>query len=133
MASAEQELERRRTQLDADRRSSFDVQTKLVQAQTELARIEQATDQAAAVKGPTIEVKTFHTPLSKTVMGNEIHFQLLAGRVAYLPIEELFELAKQETRDAHESVAGADAAGIHRRSKAGVRDAVHGGHDHRSP
>ncbi len=98
VASAEQELERRRTQLDADRRSSFDVQTKLVQAQTELARIEQATDQAAAVKGPTIEVKTFHTPLSKTVMGNEIHFQLLAGRVAYLPIEELFELAKQETR-----------------------------------
>jgi hypothetical protein len=98
VATAEQELAQRRGQLDADRRQQLDLQAHAAGAQAELDRIEKATEQAAAAKGPTVEVRAFYTPLSKTVFGNEIHFQLLGGRVAYIPIEELFELAKQETR-----------------------------------
>ena len=33
-----------------------------------------------------------------TVNGEEIHFRLAEGRIAYVPLEELFELAKAHTR-----------------------------------
>jgi hypothetical protein len=36
------------------------------------------------------------TPLSRTVFGKEIHFRLAEGRIAYVPIEELFERVKSE-------------------------------------
>jgi hypothetical protein len=98
VAATEQELVRRRGQLDADRRELLDLHGRAAGARSELARIEQAMEAAHATKGPTVEIKAFYTPLSKTVFGNEVHFQLLGGRVAYIPIEELFELAKQETR-----------------------------------
>jgi hypothetical protein len=98
VAAAEQELARRHGRLDANRRQSFELQAQTSAARSELARIEQAVEATNAAKGPTVEIKAFYTPLSKTVFGSEIHFQLLGGRVAYIPIEELFELAKHETR-----------------------------------
>jgi hypothetical protein len=37
----------------------------------------------------TVEVKCYPTPISHTVNGDEMHFQLRAGRVVYVPMEEL--------------------------------------------
>jgi hypothetical protein len=46
----------------------------------------------------TKEVLAFPTPIGRTVNGEEIHFRLAAGRVAYIPLEELFGLAKAHTQ-----------------------------------
>jgi hypothetical protein len=46
----------------------------------------------------TEEVLAYPTPIGRTVNGEEIHFRLAGGRIAYVPLEELFELAKEHTR-----------------------------------
>jgi hypothetical protein len=46
----------------------------------------------------TKEVLAYPTPIGRTVNGDEIHFRLAGGRIAYIPLEELFELAKSHTR-----------------------------------
>jgi hypothetical protein len=52
----------------------------------------------AHVPATTKEVLAFPTPIGRTVNGEEIHFRLAAGRVAYIPLEELFGLAKAHTQ-----------------------------------
>jgi hypothetical protein len=98
IAMAEKELNQRKTKLDGDQRQRFEEQAQLAAARAELAEINQQVELAAAESRPTVEVRAYHTPISKTVYGNEVHFQLSDGHLAYIPIEELFELAREETR-----------------------------------
>jgi hypothetical protein len=53
----------------------------------------------------TKEVLAYPTPIGRTVNGEEIHFRLAAGRIAYIPLEELFELAKNRTQRQGGSIA----------------------------
>ena len=43
---------------------------------------------------PPVELRHFMTPISRTVFGKEVHFRLSNGRIAYVPLEELLEMAK---------------------------------------
>ncbi len=98
VAMAERDLNERKAKLDSRRQQQLEHDFQLASAQNELAEIEQQITQAGAELPAPVEVKAFHTPISKTVYGKEIHFQLSGGHVAYIPIEELFELARGETR-----------------------------------
>jgi multidrug efflux pump subunit AcrA (membrane-fusion protein) len=95
---AEKELDERKAQLDDRQRQQFEQQAQLATARSDLAEIERQAELAAVDARPAVEVKAFPTPISKTVYGKEVHFQLSDGHVAYIPIEELFELARDETR-----------------------------------
>jgi hypothetical protein len=44
------------------------------------------------------EVLAYPTPIARTVTGEELHFQIDQGRISYIPLVELFELAKTQTR-----------------------------------
>ena len=59
---------------------------------------------AHAATASTREVLAYPTPIGRTVNGEEIHFRLAGGRVAYVPLEELFELAKVHTRRNSDSI-----------------------------
>lgn len=98
VAMAEKELNARKAQLDDHERQHFEEHVQLAAARADLAEIQRQTVLAGADSRPAVEVKAYHTPISKTVYGKEVHFQLSAGNVAYIPIEELFELARDETR-----------------------------------
>jgi hypothetical protein len=98
VAMAEKELNRRKARLDSDQQQQFEEQAQLAAARVELGEIKRQVELAAADSRPAVEVRAYCTPISKTVYGKEVHFQLLAGHVAYIPIEELFELARDETR-----------------------------------
>ena len=39
------------------------------------------------------------TPLAKTVFGKEVHFRLQAGRIVYVPIDELVEMFQSEAKE----------------------------------
>lgn len=54
-------------------------------------------EEAALAHAPatTKEVLAFPTPIGRTVNGEEIHFRIAQGRIAYVPFEELFDLAKE--------------------------------------
>jgi hypothetical protein len=99
VAMAERDLNERKGKLDSRRQRRLEAEFQLAAAQNELDSIEQQIAQARAQQPAAIEVKAFYTPISKTVYGKEIHFQLAGGHVAYIPIEELFELAREETRE----------------------------------
>lgn len=51
-------------------------------------------EQQADFKPKSVRIDSYQTPISRTVYGNEIHFQLKAGKIAYVPIEELAEKVK---------------------------------------
>ena len=55
-------------------------------------------DSAANQPRERVEVETYPTPISKSVSGPEAHFQLLGGRIAYVPLEELADVVKREIR-----------------------------------
>ncbi len=98
LAAAEHEIAARRSKLAASEQERVDRLTRLSLAKDELARLEQETAAALQRRPAPREVKTYFTPISKTVHGKELHFQLSGGRVAFIPIEDLFDLAKDETR-----------------------------------
>jgi hypothetical protein len=98
IAMAEKELNERKAQLDDDERQQFEQQAQLTAARADLAETKRQVELAGADSPPAVEVRAYHTPISRTVYGKEVHFQLSAGNVAYIPIEELFELARDETR-----------------------------------
>ncbi|MEX2138663.1 MAG: hypothetical protein WD894_05340 [Pirellulales bacterium] len=98
VAMAEKDLNERKAKLDGQRQRQFEQQSQLAVAHSALDEIQHQIAQASAERPAAVEVKAFHRPISKTVYGKEIHFQLSGGRVAYIPIEELFELARDETR-----------------------------------
>lgn len=98
VAMAEKDLSERKAKLDDRRQRQLEQQFQLASAQNELEDLQQQIAHASADRPAPVEVKAFHTPISKTVYGKEIHFQLSGGHVAYIPIEELFELAREETR-----------------------------------
>ena len=98
MAMAEQELNARRNRLDVTHRERFDLERALADAKSELAR--QAAERVQLVNGkpPAIELQAFSTPISRTVVGKQVHCRLSKGCVAMIPLEDLVEEAKQAVR-----------------------------------
>lgn len=87
-----------RAKLSGDAQQDFDVQRQIQAATAELQQLEQAAATAITTSAPTIEIAANGTPISKIVDGDEVHFQLRGGRIAYVPMEELVELARREMK-----------------------------------
>jgi hypothetical protein len=84
------ELDRAKQSLDAEARAAFEARRAVAAVEGEVRRLEAAKSQAALPKKKKpIQIKSYPTPLSHTVMGAEIHFQLRHGRLAWAPLEEL--------------------------------------------
>ena len=110
LAEHEREINEAKKSLDAQTRAAFDMQRTLSAAEHEAQRLEQAKDQARQIKKrKPIQIKSYPTPLSHTVYGNEVHFQLSHGRLTYVPLPELFGLAGD---DAHEQFNRDPTAGV---------------------
>ena len=71
----------------------------------EIQRCSLQTKGLAHAAATTEEVLAYPTPIGRTVNGEEIHFRLAGGRVAYVPLEELFNLAKAHTRRNSDSLS----------------------------
>jgi hypothetical protein len=89
------ELERQRQKLDAEADEQFMVQRELLSAQTLAQQLEHDIKRIADSKR-AITIESFPTPIAKAVDGKEVHFQLRAGRVTYIPLEELLKLLKAD-------------------------------------
>jgi hypothetical protein len=92
-------LKDRRAQLASGDRESFDIrqavlleETKLKDLEAKIRFLSAATPQAA------VKIKTYPTPLSRTVHGREAHFQLLGGRIVYVPLNELVDDVKHQVQ-----------------------------------
>jgi hypothetical protein len=95
LAAARNELDTRRSQLSEQERQSLDAQHNLLSAQALAEQLEQELSQTSATK-KTMKVESYPTPLARTVDGKEVHFQLRAGRIACIPLEELLVKLKAD-------------------------------------
>lgn len=105
VAAAKVEVERRKQAADAARVADAEraaARTRLEEA------IRQCTLETEAIrhqKATIAEVLAYPTPIGRTVNGEEIHFRLAGDRIAYIPLDELFELAKRNTHRHAGSIA----------------------------
>lgn len=101
VTSLEQRVQGTSQQATAPSQADLDLAGQLSEAKQ---RLEQLDHQRAAVESapaPSVQIECYPTPISRTVDGHEIHFQLRAGRLAHIPLEAL--LARFKT-DAHNKV-----------------------------
>ena len=85
----EEDVERRRNELDAERQQEFDIQRQLVESQIKL---DQLTQEHLALASSADEVETVEcvpTPLAKEVDVPSIHLRVRKGLVSIVPVEKL--------------------------------------------
>ena len=100
VTAIERDLADRRAALDEASRKRYDFERERALAEDELARLKQEALDAASTTAPeTITVESYPTPIGKTVEGKEAHFQLLGGRLVYVPFDALVDKLKVSMRD----------------------------------
>ncbi len=97
-AAAEARINQRRAELDVDTQRDFDLRRQLAESQQKLGLVEQQRAQLENARPPTTVIHNRPTPLSRTVEGPEVHFQLLHGRIAYVPMDQLVEQLKTHAK-----------------------------------
>ncbi|HVU88792.1 MAG TPA: hypothetical protein VHD36_15830 [Pirellulales bacterium] len=101
LAAKQRELEEQRKSLDGHSREQFDLEQALATAEAKLMQTTRLKREVDLSPPPTIEIKTYPTPISQIVYGKELHFQLKRGLITPIPMEALLEKFK---RRAHEQV-----------------------------
>ena len=98
----DQELRGARQKEAAQKADNGEIAVKVAEARN---RLEILNRQRASVeKSPTasVQIESYNTPLARTVVGREVHFQLKNGRIAYVPLMELVDRAVEDIkRKAH--------------------------------
>jgi hypothetical protein len=98
VAAAKRGVEVRKQAADASRVAAAERAARRRMLEDQIRKISLETESLAHAPATTKEVLAFPTPIGRTVNGDEIHFRIAGGRIAYIPLEELFELAKAHTR-----------------------------------
>ncbi len=96
MTAARMELDERRTELNGGEQEQVAMSAEARELEDELTRIEGQRRSLETEAARPIELEHLPTPLARTVFGNEEHFRLKAGRLVYVPLNELTEMLRQE-------------------------------------
>ena len=98
VAAAKVEVAKRKDTADKDRIAAAEAAARRRELEAEIERCTLEADGLAHAPVTAKEVLAYPTPIARTVTGDELHFQIDHGRIAYIPLVELFELAKSQTR-----------------------------------
>ncbi|MBI3836550.1 MAG: hypothetical protein HY288_01275 [Planctomycetia bacterium] len=100
ITAIEHDLAERRASLDQQSRNRYDFERDLALAKNELAQLENERQQAEQTAAPaTIKVESYPTPISKTVDSKEAHFQLIGGRLTFVPFDALVDKLQGAMRE----------------------------------
>ncbi len=90
-------LDEESRKLDTRSQEEMKLRNLVSQREAEFEKLSQELRQAAVqTSDNVVKVDNYPTPISRTVHGNEIHFQLRDQRISYVPIEELIEVLKRD-------------------------------------
>jgi hypothetical protein len=98
VAAAKVDIEQQKQVTDAARVAAAESATRRKELEAEIERCTLEAEGLAHAPATTQEVLAYPTPISRTVNGEELHFRIEGGRIAYVPLTELFELAKTQTQ-----------------------------------
>ncbi len=95
----EEDIARRRQELDADKQTEFDVQRRIAESQFKLDELTQ--EQLGLLSGPETveELESVPTPLAREVGGETIHLRLKNGLVSIVPFNELLAEVQSHAED----------------------------------
>ena len=96
LTAVENDVESQRQQLSQQQQHEFDLRDQVSRALSELADIENKRSALNGSSVPEKIIEHFPTPMAKTVFGRETHFQLKAGRLAYIPWNRLIKLLQED-------------------------------------
>lgn len=97
-AAVKLEVEERKRSVDAAVARAAESAARKTELEAALAKCALELDGIAHLPATTKEILAYPTPIGRTVTGDEIHFRLDKGRIAYIPLTELFEQAKAQTQ-----------------------------------
>jgi hypothetical protein len=98
IAAAEKQIADERAKLDSANQEDFDLRRQVNESHTMVDRGEAELDEIKSEKPPVQEVRHYPTPISRTVIGHEVHFQLMGGRVTYVPIDDFIDDVRANLR-----------------------------------
>jgi hypothetical protein len=105
LAALKLERDARRAAADAETAASAKQAAEVQSLEEAIAAAEEELDSLHYEEPETEEILAYPTPIGRTVNGDEIHFQLDGGRVAYIPLQELFGLARERAQRSSTSLA----------------------------
>jgi len=98
VSAAKAMIERRRQEGEAAGVAAAEQRARRQALEDEIARVRREAEVVATAPADAHEILAYPTPIGRTVNGEEMHFRIAGGRIAYIPLEELFQLAKQHTQ-----------------------------------
>ena len=98
VSAAKLEVALRKQDVDGARVRAAESGARRKQLEVEIEKCSLELEGLAHLPATTKEVLAYPTPIGRTVNGDELHFRLDAGRIAYIPLTELFEMAKAQTQ-----------------------------------
>jgi hypothetical protein len=81
------------------------VAAKVIDARNRLEILNRQREAIEKLPTQSVQIESFTTPLGRTVDGREVHFQLSRGRIAYVPLMELFEKTKEYLHRRHPQIS----------------------------
>ena len=96
LTALESDVKSRRQQLSEQQQQEFDLRDEVGRALSELADIENKRVALNSKSVPDKIIEHLPTPMAKTVFGQETHFQLKAGRLAYIPWNRFIALLQED-------------------------------------
>jgi len=90
-ATLEEQIADKTGELDDDARAEFDLRRQLAETEAALEQLKRRREQVDAQPRETVVLQNYPTALSRTVHGEELHFQVRDGRIAYVPLQELVD------------------------------------------
>ncbi len=109
VSAGEHVVAEHRSKLALGAQEEFDLRQQASALEQQLQQTQQTLVGVETAPPAAVEVKHYLTPISRTVFGKEEHFRLLDGRIAYIPLAELFERAKSSVRSEIPEVANPTA------------------------
>lgn len=94
----DQELRGARQKEASQKPDNGEIAFKVAEAREQLEILNRQRE--AIEKSPTaaVQIESYNTPLARTVVGREVHFQLKNGRIAYVPLMELVDRAVEDIK-----------------------------------
>lgn len=96
LTSVEQALGREREQLTTAQQKQLDSNRELLAARSELEELRDSRRTLENSPATPNVIENQPTPLAKAVFGQEVHFRLQGGRLAYVPWDEFVEALKAD-------------------------------------
>ena len=96
VAAIQRQTEGTQEQLSTQSRQDSDLDRGILDARLLLSDLESRGGRSPRRRAAPIQMRSYPTPLSRTVEGHEIHFQLRRGRLALVPLDTLIQDLKTD-------------------------------------